>query len=208
MTSTLPSLFNPERLAQGIDYPTYHAQVERMVAEGRTSGPDQSEAMVNYTKLTWARMKRALSTSPLNASAVAQLATLSKPQTWLVLTEAWCGDAGQNLPVISLLAQTQPLITLKLLYRDEHPALMDAYLTAGSRSIPKLIAFDQSGRELFTWGPRPARAQALLHAWKANPIVPKEEFYVQLQGWYNADHGQTLQLELAELAVLSPSASA
>lgn len=206
MTSTLPSLITAERLAQGIDYPTYHAQVERMVAEGRTSGPDQSEAMVNYTKLTWARMKRALSTSPLNATAVAQLATLSSPQTWLVLTEAWCGDAGQNLPVISLLGQTQPLIALKLLYRDEHPALMDAYLTAGSRSIPKLIAFDQSGRELFTWGPRPAPAQALLHAWKANPIVPKEEFYVQLQGWYNADHGQTLQLELAELAVLSPSA--
>ncbi len=200
MTATSAPALSPAVIAQGIDYATYHAQVEQLVAEGRTSGPDQSEAMVNYTKLAWARMKRAHSTTPLNPNAANQLKTLTEPQTWVVLTEAWCGDAGQNLPVVAQLAATQPLIRLHLLYRDAHPAVMDAYLTEGSRSIPKLIALDAQGQQLFTWGPRPAPAQALLKAWKATPEVPKDEFYKQLQSWYNADHGQTLQAELAALA--------
>ena len=193
-------------LADGIDYPTYHAQVEQLVAQGRTSGPDQSPAMVDYTKLAWARMKRAHTTTPLNAEAAARLQRLTQPQTWVVLTEAWCGDAGQNLPVMALLAASQPLVRLRLLYRDAHPAVMDAYLTEGSRSIPKLIALDGEGRELFTWGPRPAPGQALLKAWRATPGMPKDEFYKQLQAWYNADHGQTLQAELAELATRAPGA--
>ncbi len=199
---TTHPVLTPDRLAQAIDYATYHAAVEQMVAEGRTSGPDQSPTMVDYTRLAWARMKRAYTTTTLDPIAVEQLSTLARPQVWVVLTEAWCGDAGQNLPVMALLAATQPKLSLRLLYRDEHPAVMDAYLTAGSRSIPKLIALDaETGRELFTWGPRPEPAQALLHAWKATPGVPKDEFYKQLQAWYNADRGITLQRELAALAL-------
>jgi hypothetical protein len=32
---------------------------------------------------------------------------------------------------------------------------MDVYLTNGKRGVPRLVAFSESGKELFRWGPRP-----------------------------------------------------
>ncbi len=49
---------------------------------------------------------------------------------WLILTEHWCGDASQTLPVFNKIAEmSEGKIEMKLVYRDENPELMDAYLT-------------------------------------------------------------------------------
>src|SRR5258708_38830316 len=87
-----------------------------------------------------------------------QVVCVGRRQSWLVLTEGWCGDAAQSLPVMQALAQLNPLIRLRTLLRDENLELMDQYLTNGvSRSIPKLFAMDTySLTVLFTWSPRPA----------------------------------------------------
>ena len=59
---------------------------------------------------------------------------------WLVLTEAWCGDAAQSLPIINKMAEVSDNITLRLILRDENLDVMDQFLQNGrSRSIPKLI---------------------------------------------------------------------
>ena len=44
-----------------------------------------------------------------------QMLRVSRPQTWLVLTEGWCGDASQSLPVMKALAD------LNHNYRDADP---------------------------------------------------------------------------------------
>jgi hypothetical protein len=187
----------------GISFDTYYDQVGKFASSGTTSGKEQSESLIHYTKLNFARMNRVVKTFQMVPGMHFALHS-AKPQTWLVLTEAWCGDAAANVPIIALLADAVRNIQLKLLYRDEHADLMDAYLTNGSRSIPKLISVDTSGNELFTWGPRPDPVQRMVMENKALPEterVPYDEISKQLQLWYAKDRGATLQAEL--LALLS-----
>ena len=126
---------------------------------------------------------------------------IDRPQTWLVLTEGWCGDAAQSLPVIKALADLNPQIRMRILLRDENPELMDLYLTNGiSRSIPKLIALDPTtGTELFTWGPRPTALQESFYGMRSEGL-PYDVIKEELQRWYNTDRTVTIQQDLAALA--------
>jgi DNA-binding MarR family transcriptional regulator len=188
-------------LQKAISYDAYTTLIDDLVGKGQTTGPDQSEAMIHYTQLNQQRMHRWEKTIQLLPSAEAAIRSVTLPQTWLVLTEAWCGDAAHTIPIMHALAMLNPLITLRLLLRDENPAMMDRYLTNGvSRSIPKLISLDTvTGDELFTWGPRPAVLQELFMKQKQEGIAYaalKEE----LQRWYNKDKTISVQEELSALA--------
>jgi hypothetical protein len=173
--------------------------METVVLENRTTGPKQSESLSHYTKLNLARMQRLNKTAVIHDSLKEAVNQVDIPQTWYILTEAWCGDAAQNLPTIVAASLSNPLITVKFLLRDENPALMDEYLTNGGRSIPKLIAVDEDFNEIFTWGPRPEGAQLLLREYKANPVKSYSEFSEDIQRWYIADKTASLQNELQEL---------
>jgi hypothetical protein len=191
----------PVYLEKAITYEAFCNLVADLLAQGRTTGPDQSEAMVHYTELNRQRVHRLGNTIEILPSAEALIRSISTPQTWLVLTEAWCGDAAQSVPVMNALAKLNPLISLRLLLRDENPALMDRYLTNGvSRSIPKLIGLDTAtGEEIFVWGPRPAPLQKIFLQMKAGGVEfhhAKEE----LQRWYNKDKTVTIQQELSMAA--------
>jgi len=188
-------------IAASMDHAAYRALFHRVVDEHGTTGPDQGEELVAYTKLNQARMHR-------NEKMVKLLPEVQKalqgapPMTWLVLTEAWCGDSSQVLPVIDLMAEAAPGIDLRILLRDEHTGLMDLYLTRGGRSIPKLIAVDPKGRELFTWGPRPQVPQDMVWSNKALPPgerLPKDAIYAQVHAWYAADKGLAVQREIIAL---------
>lgn len=186
-----------EKLAASMSYQAYLTLVDELVALGQTSGPKQSESLVRYTMLNARRMRRLGKTLRLTEPLQSQLQQGTREQIWLVITESWCGDAAQSLPLFHLIASQTARITLRVILRDEHPELIDQYLTHGARSIPKLIAIDaQTGQELGTWGPRPFPAQQMLLAYKANPKVPYSIFNEQLQRWYNQDKSQTLQEEL------------
>ena len=64
------------------------------------------------------------------------------PGAWhlLVLSEDWCGDAVNTVPVVAKLAERAPNTDLRVLGRDDNPDLIDAHLTGSSRSIPVVIA--------------------------------------------------------------------
>ncbi|HMN06843.1 MAG TPA: thioredoxin family protein [Flavobacteriales bacterium] len=174
---------------------------DRVVAEGRTTGPDQSAEMVDYTKLNLARTVRNEKTVKLLPELQEMLAGLPEMH-WLVITEAWCGDSSQVTPVLALMAAAAPKVKFGILLRDEHVELMDKYLTLGGRSIPKLIAFDGDGNELFTWGPRPQAAQDIVWDNKKLPAdqqLPKEELYAKVHAWYAKDRGVSIQQEFLGL---------
>ncbi|MGH7579713.1 MAG: thioredoxin family protein [Gemmatimonadales bacterium] len=116
----------------------------------------------------------------------------------LVIAEDWCGDASSTIPILGRLADAVPGMELRVLRRDEHPALMDRYLTNGSRSIPIVIVLDESFRELGHWGPRPA----VLQAWvtENRPLVPKAELYPRIRTWYARDRGETTLREVLAIA--------
>ena len=174
-------------LAQAIPYDAYLQLSALLVKEERTSGPNQSEAYVYYTKLNVQRMKRLNKTIEVPANVIELLKEKAANWTWLILTEPWCGDAAQCVPVIEKLALSAGNIQTLYLLRDEHPEVMDAYLTNGGRSIPKLICLDKTGKELFTWGPRPAVIQEVMNRLKAEDISEIATIVEQIQKAYNED---------------------
>lgn len=180
-------------------YADYMLLMEKVVLGNRTTGPKQSADLAYYTKLNLARMQRLNKKVELSEDLRAKVIQVEIPQTWYILTEAWCGDAAQNIPVLVAAALPNPLINVKLLLRDENPELMDAYMTNGGRSIPKLIAVDEDFNELFTWGPRPAGANEMMLAYKANPVQTLKEFVEDIQRWYIADKTKSVQKELTEI---------
>ncbi|MBK6410927.1 MAG: thioredoxin family protein [Flavobacteriales bacterium] len=175
--------------------------LEQLVKEGRTTGADQSEEMVAYTKLNLARTVRNEKTVKLLPELRDALAQ-AREMTWLLITEPWCGDSSQVMPVLVLIADAAPNIRMRVVLRDQHLELMDRYLTHGGRSVPKLIAIDPHGKELFTWGPRPKTAQDMVWANKDLPEaqqLPKEEIYAKVHGWYAVDKGVSIQQEILAL---------
>lgn len=113
------------------------------------------------------------------------------PGRWnvIALTEDWCGDAINTLPVFDRLAEAAGNIELRVLLRDENPDLMDAHLTNGtSRSIPVLIVYDETFRERGWWGPRPAQIQewVMTEGLKLDP----EDRYREVRRYYARDRGR------------------
>jgi thioredoxin family protein len=183
-------------LDKSISYEEYFNLIEKLVQEGGTTGNDKSKAFIDYTKLNYSRMKRVFKTTIPSSEVLNTVDCLNDKLTWIVLSESWCGDAAQNLPVLAKIAETNPNISLKIVLRDENPELMDQYLTNGGKSIPKLICLDEKLNELGTWGPRPKFLQDWLHKEKANPTMEMNELKEQFQIWYTKDKGQTLQREM------------
>ena len=173
--------------------------MELVVMEQRTTGPKQSEELNDYTKLNLHRMQRLNKTVVLSESLKIAVGQIQFPQTWYVLTEAWCGDAAQNIPVLAAIAKLNPLVDLQLVLRDENPDLMDLYLTNGGKSIPKLIAVDGAFNEIFAWGPRPAGAQHMMEEYRKNPVKSFKEFAEDIHKWYAADKTLSVQKEFLDI---------
>jgi len=199
MMKNVAHLFPYSVTTNAYSYTDYMLLMEKVVLENRTTGLKQSDELNYYTRLNLSRMQRLNKKITIGEELKLAVDEFQTPQTWFILTEAWCGDAAQNIPVIAALALSNPMITVKLLLRDENPEIMDAYLTNGGRSIPKLIAVDEEFNELFTWGPRPAQAQQMLQEYKANPVKSYKEFSEDIQRWYIADKTASIQKELKVL---------
>ena len=186
-------------IEKGISYLDYRMIFDQLVAEKKTSGDSQSEFLVNYTALNLQRTTRIEKTAQISEETRHQLQNFPYEMYWLVLSEVWCGDAAQNLPVISKMADLSPNIDLKIIWRDENPDFMDQYLTNGGRSIPKLVAVKkQDLTEMGTWGPRPLPPQQMVMDFKEKG-GDKDEFMKSVQQWYNKDKSQTIQIEFSEL---------
>lgn len=194
------AVLTPERLATAYTYAAYRQLIDELLTQGRTTGPNQSDALLHYAKLNEQRMSRLDKTVQLLPELTTELARLQGQYVWLVITEGWCGDAAQLVPVIDTLARASGghLVTRYLL-RDENPDLMDRYLTGGSRSIPKLVVLDANSlMEVAQWGPRPAEAQQLLLTLKAAGAT-HEQYAERIHAWYAKDKTRSTQLELLAL---------
>jgi hypothetical protein len=152
-------------------------------------------------RLNYTRMIRLNRNIDLSDNVFEALLRVHQPQIWMVIAEPWCGDCAQNLPGIFKIAQHPlNLIDLRIILRDENPEWIRRYHTNGSQSVPRLIAFDMEGNELFTWGPRPAPAQDIVISWLQNPLpVSRELMEQQIHNWYYKDQSVTLQNELINL---------
>jgi hypothetical protein len=186
--------------APAYTFAQFRTLVDTLTAERRTTGPDQTPGLVRYTDQNRLHLDRAYA-MPLLPELVEKLTHLPRPEQWLVLGEAWCGDTAHLLPILAHLAdESAGRVELHVLLRSDHPALMEAHQTNGSNSIPKLIRRDRdTGAELGDWGPRPAIAGVLAEQLHADKSLHTNEIVKTMNVWYEADNGRAVQEELLAL---------
>jgi thiol-disulfide isomerase/thioredoxin len=180
-------------LEKAISYQEYKDLVSRLISEGKSTGQNQTDELLNYSILNDKRMKRLDKTITLSQEIISKTMALEEPQTWLILTESWCGDAAQTIPIINKIANENSNINFKIVLRDENLELMDEFLTGGGRSIPKLVAMDKDNNVLNSWGPRPTIATKMVEDYKVENGSLDPQFKKILQVWYNKDKGKSVQ---------------
>lgn len=180
-------------LDKGIGYNAY----KEKVIQGLNDDPNQKYA--SYIELNLQRMSRLEKKFSFNELQLKKLDQLKNRKFHLlIISEGWCGDAAQILPIVQGMVNHLPLVEESIVFRDENPKLMDAYENNGSRAIPILIGLDPTNcSEIFHWGPRPKKGQALLKKHKDHPEeYPSEQFYKDLQKYYNQNKGLDIFDEL------------
>jgi hypothetical protein len=192
------STITKQVVQQGVTYNEYQRIIDSLLREGKTTGLTQTQEYVDYTKLNVYRMHRIDIKLKLLDVLIDRLYKLQNNYTWLVIAEAWCGDAAQNLPILAKMSYVTSHIDFKIILRDEHPEIMQHYTTNGSMSIPKLICLNtETLEEVFTWGPRPASAAQLITDNKvsAEPL-DKKALHEKLHLWYAQNKYMETQQEL------------
>ena len=159
---------------------------------------DYDKNFYEYRKLNYQRSTRLEKTFIPTDETKQIFSNINQLQTWIVITETWCGDSAQNLPVIAKLAQLNDKIDFKIVLRDSNLEFMDLHLTNGSRAIPKIIVYDENDNELFQWGPRPVEAQNLFSRLK-NAGMPKSDINKDLHFWYGRNRGKEVEKEIVNL---------
>ena len=191
-------------VAQGLikshSYNKYRSIVSELLLQGKASGKEQSEDLLMYTQLNEARMNRLDKKMVVTDENIQKLLQLKKQYIWLVLSEGWCGDAAQLLPIMNKMAGFSQRIDLKIAFRDENEALMNQFLTHGAKAIPKLIVLDKTTEKVLgNWGARPKGAADLIKSYKQQYGIIDETAKKELQLWYLHDKGITTQNEIVEL---------
>jgi len=193
--------FIAHALFNSYTYPEYRKLILEVSQKGKSTTLDSSEELAKYTALNQTRMHRLDKTIKITAENSTKLHALNKSYIWLVLTESWCGDAAQILPILNKMAlESNKKIELKLVLRDTNEDLMNHFLTNKKKAIPKLIIIDKAtGAVVGNWGPRPQGALELIENYREKFGTIDENAKTELQMWYLHDKGLSTQNEIMEL---------
>ena len=148
-----------------------------------------------YYELNKKRMERIVNTYRVQEAQMKEFKELNYSGKLLIITEGWCGDAAQSLPVIYRFFGEN--MEIKIVYRDQNEDLMNQYLTNGSKSIPIVLILNEHMEVVAHWGPRPEFGNELFHKHKKNEeAYPKEKLMEDMQMAYNKDKGEAIIEEI------------
>ena len=181
-----------------MNFEHYNQLHQNIVNSTPTAPPYNNPDYFNYTKLNASRTGRWVKTGVITEENQAVIKSINTPQTWILISEPWCGDASHIVPFVHLLASLNPKITLDIELRDAEPHRINEYLTNGGKSIPMLIIKDENNNDIAVWGPRPKDAQDLFLKLKREQ-ADFETQKIQLQNWYNVNKGIDIQNEITAL---------
>ena len=168
-----------------------------MITKARyCAGETFAEFMARPTKNheLWVALYKRI-TIPIEISA--RVEALGGRWHLLVLTEDWCGDSVNIVPIVAKLTESVSNMDMRMLARDENLDIMDSHLTGTSRSIPIVILLNPKYEECGWWGPRPRELQKWVV--EKGMKLPKEERYKEVRTFYARDHGLTTMRELVEM---------
>ena len=187
-------------LDNSYSYSEYRNHISSLLQDGLSTGATQSEDLTNYSSLNEVRMNRLDKTIKLTDDIKERLAKLKKEHILLVISEGWCGDAAQIVPVINKMANETDKLELEIVLRDDNDELMNEYLTNGARSIPKLVLVEKDTHiARGSWGPRPHDAAKLIRDYKEQHGVIDQVAKTELQKWYLHDKGESTMKEITLL---------
>lgn len=191
------SVITAETLAKTLSFDEYLKLTGEIVNALTPPIYYQDEKIMRYTKENLERMNRLKSFTNIESKLYNSLQQLPEAWTWIVLTEPWCGDASQIVPVLDLISKSSEKITLRILLRDSNLEVMDAYLTNGGRAIPKLVCVKtKTLEEIGVWGPRPAILQDIVTANKSLSLGEKMKL---VHTWYDENKTLAIQEEFLDL---------
>ena len=186
-----------EYINKGLSYEDYITRVEDDL-ENEIENDDPKE-YVQYYALGLQRMNRIFKTFSLNPAQETRVKSTSNNLKLLIITEGWCGDASQILPVVEKLTNALQVSTHYVL-RDENLELMEKYKTIGAASIPIIIGVNEENEEAFRFGPRPQAGMEMLARFKSNPdTYSADDFHEDLQKYYNNNKGEDIVNEILDL---------
>ena len=186
-----------EYINKGLSYEDYITRVEDDL-ENEIENDDPKE-YVQYYALGLQRMNRIFKTFKLNPAQETRVKSTSNNLKLLIITEGWCGDASQILPVVEKLTNALQVSTHYVL-RDENLELMEKYKTNGAASIPIIIGVNEENEEAFRFGPRPQAGMEMLARFKSNPdTYSADDFHEDLQKYYNNNKGEDIVNEILDL---------
>lgn len=166
---------SPARFADALDFDAYLSTVQKNAE-------------------LWKGVHR---TATVPADLVERANALGRPWHLLALSEDWCGDAVNTLPILARFVSVTRTLSLRVLSRDENLDLTDRHLTCGTRSIPVVIALDDTFTERGWWGPRPSTLQRWVRA--EGMLLQKEDRYRHTRPWYARDRGRTTIREVLDM---------
>ena len=189
-----------QQAKQYYSYSQFKEMVSQLFVEGLNTGPKQMDVLMESTKMSIQRMKKWDKIFKISPMIKSNMMQVQDSWTWYVITEGWCGDASQIIPVIAKLAGENENIELKILLRDENPDIMSNYLTNGGMAIPILVAVNNTtGESTPHFGPRPQAIQEMVNEFKANEDSVQSEFSKTLHFWYAKDKGLSTQHDVMNL---------
>lgn len=181
-------------------YAEYRKLVSDLLLEGKSTGIEQSDDLTHYSTLNETRMNRLEKTMKIKDENILKVKSLKGEYIWLVISEGWCGDAAQILPILNKMAEESGKIDLKIVLRDENEDLMNLFLTKKAKAIPIVVVIDKETSEVVgSWGPRPKGAADLITNYKKEFGALDETAKTDLQLWYLHDKGLSTQEELINL---------
>lgn len=187
-------------MENAISYEEYRNLIDDLVTKKATTGENQSQEMIEYTALNQRRYKRLDKTLKVSEEDKKFFSEYPKKLIFLTITEPWCADAAQIIPMLNKIVEISSVIDLKFVLRDENDELMQHFLTNGGRAIPKLIILDSESKEVIhDWGPRPSEATKMVVAYKEKHGKLTLEFKEGLQHWYNENKGECISKDLRKI---------
>ncbi|MDX1641438.1 MAG: thioredoxin family protein [Balneolaceae bacterium] len=201
MTGVQTAIITRGVIENAYNYKEYRELIDNLLENNKTTGENHSEKMLHYTKMNVHRMRRLDKQIDLKEELIEKLQNVDRSMIWLILTEGWCGDAAQIIPVIQKMADQTKKIQSRYILRDENLDIMDQFLTDGrARSIPKLICLDSKTLEVLgEWGPRSEPAQDLFMSLRSSGKHSSRERAERLHKWYADDKTEAVQEEFISL---------
>lgn len=129
----------------------------------------------------WDRVRSAVALTP---DQKILLGTFVRETPVLVLAGAWCGDCVNQCPIFERFAEVAPVLKVRYLDRDAHPAVQEDLKINGGNRVPVVVFFSEDGFEVARYGERTLSTyRRLLAADSGTPIPPGDRLAGTVQDW-------------------------